>query len=272
MLGVLFLLVVLTLASAQDMETVTGTIFSNNEFVLYVNGEQIADDPIRTIPHNAVNVTFSVLRGEEYVIAIEAIDLADEMTGLESENRCVGGGGLRAMFSNGVVTNRSWVCSSVHYGPTNWRDCFAAQMVRNQSQQLVPECLMESTPPLEGCVSRVIPKPEGWTDLDFDDSRWEYALEYEEEIAGYGLPPPNCTTSGTIISGEPDDNGDPVTCPQNLDWGEARFIWRSDLALDNTILCRYTVNSSAATVSISAGLGLLVTAIAFIMQTANSII
>lgn len=272
MLGRLFLLGVLTLVSAQEMETVTGTIFSNNEFFLYVNGELVAEDPIKTIPHNAVNVTFSVLRGEEYVMAIEAIDLADETTGLERNDQCVGGGGLRAMFSNGVVTNQNWVCSSHHYGPTNWRTCFAGQMVRNQSLQLVPECLMESTPPLIGCISRVTPKPEGWVALGFDDSRWEYALEYEEETAGYGLPPANCSTNGTIISGEPDVNGDPVTCPQNLDWGDARFIWRSDLALDNTILCRYTVNSGAAGVPVifaSVSLTLLATALAFMMQTVN---
>lgn len=53
-----------------------------------------------------------------------------------------------------------------------------------------------------------------------------------------GLPPLNCSVPGTIISAEVDPNGDPITCPQNLDWGESKFIWRADL--DNTILCRYT--------------------------------
>ena len=77
-----------------------------------------------------MNVTFTIPRDEDIVFAIEARDWADEVTGLEYDNRCVGDGGLRMMFSNGVVSNSSWVCTGVHYGPENWKTCFGAQRVR----------------------------------------------------------------------------------------------------------------------------------------------
>jgi hypothetical protein len=56
--------------------------------------------------------------------------------------------------------------------------------------------------------------------LDFDDSHWEHALEYNESIVGYRRPPENCMEPGTVISG----NWDPITCPGNVDWGDADFI------------------------------------------------
>lgn len=96
------------------------------------------------------------------------------------------------MFSNGVVTNGSWVSSTHHYGPVNWKECFAGQTVRNQSLQLLVPCKADSTPQIVGCESRSTPRPSGWNNLGFDDSRWEYAHEYSEAVVGWGVPPANC--------------------------------------------------------------------------------
>ncbi len=149
------------------------------------------------------------------------------------------------MFSNGVMTNSSWVCTTQHYGPVNWKECFGAQTVREQSLQLLPGCLMNTTPPLPGCTSRVTERPQGWTTAGCDDSRWDYALEFDDEMVGWGLPPPGCEVPGTTISSGLDPNGDQIICPQYFNWGESKFIWRPDLDLDNTILCRYTLSYAA---------------------------
>ena len=77
------------------------------------------------------------------------------------------------MFSNGVVTNSEWKCYTYLYGPVNWRQCFAA--ARNASQALFPACRDEA-PPLDGCYARLTDIPQGWTQPDFDESYWEYAL------------------------------------------------------------------------------------------------
>ena len=152
------------------------------------------------------------------------------------------------IFSNGVVTNSSWVCTTHHYGPTNWKACFAGQTVRDQSFQLLPGCMENSTPQIEGCVSRITPRPEGWNEIGFDDSRWEFAFEYTEAQTGYGLLPAGCETPGTLVSSDVDPNGDPITCQNNVDWGDSEFIWRADIDLDNSILCRYTLGSSGVVV------------------------
>lgn len=253
-------------ACAQEMETITGTIYCDNEFSFYVNGKFIVKDVFPIIDgHNAVNVSFTVPRGKDIVFAIEGIDWADNVTGLEFDGRCIGSGGLRAMFSNGVVTNNSWVCSTQHYGPVNWKECFGAQMVRNQSLQLHTACLQNSTPPLVGCMSRFTAMPSGWINSNFDDSHWEYALEYDVAAVGYGKPPTGCTVPGTTISADTDVNGVNATCPQNLNWGEAKFIWRPDLDLDNTVLCRYILRLENSSMKFSV-------ATAFIFALAAAVI
>lgn len=231
---------------AAETEVITGTIYVNNEFTLYVNGKEVAEDPF--LGHNAYNVSFTVERGEDITFAIDARDWADD-GGLEFNGRCVGSGWIRAIFSNGVVTNGSWVCSTYNYGPVNWKECVGAQMVRNQSLQLFPDCRADTTPPLVGCVTRVTPRPEGWATPKFDDSRWEYALEYNESSAGYGPPPAGCEDPNTYISSDTDVNGVNYTCQNNINWGDSKFIWRPDLDLDNYVLCRYTmkVEDSKAT-------------------------
>lgn len=122
-------------------------------------------------------------------------------------------------------------------------------MVRNQSLQLFPDCRADTTPPLVGCVTRVTPRPEGWATPKFDDSRWEYALEYNESSAGYGPPPAGCEDPNTYVSSDTDVNGVNYTCQNNINWGDSKFIWRPDLDLDNYVLCRYTmkVEDSKAT-------------------------
>lgn len=237
----------LSVCCKAQTEIVTGTIFGNNYFKLYVNGREIADDPIDTIPHNAVNVTFEASEDEDITFAIEAWDLADDNTGLELGNRCVGSGGLRAMFSNGVVTNSSWTCLTWHYGPVNWQECFATDP-RDPDRKVLPQCMNDTTPPLEGCYARITNIPNGWTAQDFDDSNWEFALEYEDGDVGWGLRPPGCDTPGAILSTDTDPNGDRIICPEFLDWseyGESKFIWREDLRLDNRLLCRYTLRRSS---------------------------
>lgn len=227
--------------NAEGKEVINGTIYCNNEFSLYINGELIATDPVPTAPHNAYNVSFTVESHKDITFAIDGIDLASEEAGLELGDKCVGSGGLRAIFSNGVVTNNNWTCTTYHYGPVNWRECFAAQQVRNFSLQLLPGCAQNSTPPLVGCYARRSMKPENWEMPDFDDSRWEYALEWDDDVVGWGLPPTGCTNASTYISTDTDSQGVNLTCPQNLNWGTSKFIWRPDLTLDNHILCRFTL-------------------------------
>ena len=53
-----FLLVTTAQFRRTDARTFTGSIYANNWFRLYVNGKEVATDPVRFIPHNSVTFTF----------------------------------------------------------------------------------------------------------------------------------------------------------------------------------------------------------------------
>ena len=268
----LAILSITSCAYAQQMETINATIFVNNRFLLFINGELVGEDPL--FPHNAYNVSFQVSSSEDVTFAILAIDFGNESTGLEFGNRCLGSGGMIGMFSNGVVTNSSWKCYTVNYGPVNWQSCYAA-VDRNSTLKLQPLCRQNSTPPLEGCHTRILNTPANWTAPGFDDSHWEYALEYEDSQAGFGVPPPGCSDPNTVISTEQDPSRVNLTCQANVNWAaygsRARFIWREDLHLDNTLLCRYTlargVGSTNKATSSAAGDLLLVGILTLLAST-----
>ena len=244
--------------NAQDSETVTirGTVYGNNEFKLWINGELVAEDPVPLIPHNAYNVSFEVAADQDITFGIDAIDWSGDTHGLEFDGRCLGGGGLRAMFDSGVVTNSSWTCWTYHYGPVNWNQCYALDD-RNTTLKGFPGCTLDSTPPFDSCWSRVRDVPEAWAAPDFDDTHWENAIEWDEDYVGWGLRPPGCDDPNNVnyVSTQTDPDGVNLTCPEYLNWAafgaEAQFIWRDDLHLDNRILCRYTLKQSAAKSSVS---------------------
>ena len=202
-------------------------------------------------PHNAFNHTFEVEAGKDITFAVDAIDIADDETGLEVNDRCLGAGGFRAFFSNGVVTDSSWKCYTYHYGPVNWKQCFAAEG-RPGALKVIPYCLFnvsEDDGFDSGCFSRTSPIPDGWANPDFDDSGWEYATEWDDKyVRPFVWPayPENCRDTDEVISPQLDANGDNMTCPSNIDWGSSKFIWRGDLDLDNRILCRYTLKLSSS--------------------------
>ena len=261
LVSVLALLAVARYTRCAEEETITGTIFSNNNSTLYIDGELVAIDPVPIAPHQAYNVSFNHVKGKDITFAMEGIDFYDVDTGLELDNRCVGAGGLRAMFSNGVVTNSSWKCRTYHYGPVNWKQCFAAEG-RPGALKVLPACLFNVTVEEafdSGCFARTTPIPDGWTEPDFDDSGWEYATVWDDE---YARPfiwiafPEGCRDPNTYISTEQDASGENMTCPSNLDWGASKFIWRPDIDLDNHILCRYTMKVASGSPQLVSALSL----------------
>ena len=262
-------LMVVHICAQEDVEVVTGTIYVNNNFTFYINGELIAQDPVVTIPHNAYNVSFTIPRNQDVTYGITGIDLADVNTGLEFNDQCLGSGVLRAVFSNGVVTNSSWKCWTSLYGPVNWQTCYATDD-RNGSVKVLPLCNQPGVPPFTGCRTYSREVPQDWNLPAFDDSNWENSIEYDETMTIWGLRPAGCEVPNTVVSSQLDPNGDNMTCPEWVDWDTSRFIWREDLALDNTIHCRYTVRVVTGGVPVLASLSL--TSIILLALLSNLII
>lgn len=137
----------------QISDTIKANVYADNWFILYINGELVAVDSIKFIPHNVVSV--DVLPSYPMTIAVMAKDNADPKTGMEYANTNIGDGGFILKFGDGTVTNAKWKAKKFSWGPIN-RDT--------------------KNPRVEN-----LPIPENWYAVDFDDSGWGYAKEYTEE-------------------------------------------------------------------------------------------
>ncbi|NOQ34342.1 MAG: hypothetical protein GQ569_00420, partial [Methylococcaceae bacterium] len=161
--GLLLLSLTSLIASQTHAETnkpqqVTGKIFADNSFILFVNGKKVASDPIKFTPHNTVKVKFKTTYPVVY--AIEAKDYAHPETGLEYKHTRIGDGGLIVKFSDGTTSNASWKCKAFSQGPTD-RAC-----LRNL--------------PKLNCFVKNTPIPKNWMAVNFDDTDWNETREFSD--------------------------------------------------------------------------------------------
>ena len=140
---------------------VTGFVYADNWFQLYVNGTLVATDPTPFKPFDVVPVSFPAVY--PMTIAIVAKDYGDPFTGLEYDNTRVGDGGLIARFSNGVATSSKWKTFVVSRGPVNLDRCLVA----------VKECQMENTV-----------TPESWSSVTFNATAWTHASVFTRADVG----------------------------------------------------------------------------------------
>ena len=202
-------------------KTIEGWIYADNWFELYFNGEKVATDPILFKPHNAVKISFKAPSNGVYNYAFWAQDYADDITGLEYDDTCLGDGGIRISLSDGTVSNSDWKCYIYMEGPTNPNECglFDKDCTENG----------------KACTVQYNTLPECWnkTTCDTSTTGWVSATEYTEDRVGWGSPP------------NPSDCGDTATYPngckpQDVNWseyGESSFIWTSDLGTH--FICQY---------------------------------
>ena len=165
-------------------------VYADNWFKLYINGKLIAVDSIEFMPHNIISV--EVLPEYPMTIAVMARDNADAITGNEYEHTQIGDGGFILKLGDHAVSSSDWKAKCFFFGP-----------------------MEGEKPPV-----RHIPIPTNWFSVDFDDSGWEAATEYEEAV----VRPPR-----------------PF---RDYDFEGAKFIWTSDLDLHNTVIFRATIEKS----------------------------
>lgn len=143
-------------AKPRISDTVVASIYADNWFVLYINGELVAVDSIAFMPHNVVSV--DVLPAYPMTIAVMAKDNADPKTGMEYANTNIGDAGFILKFGDGTVTDASWKARSFSHGPVDHDT---------------------NTPRIENQ-----PIPSDWFAVDFDDHDWSGALEYTQQQVG----------------------------------------------------------------------------------------
>eukprot|EP01060_Flectonema_neradi_P037916 TRINITY_DN7791_c3_g1_i1.p1 TRINITY_DN7791_c3_g1~~TRINITY_DN7791_c3_g1_i1.p1 ORF type:complete len:314 (+),score=65.04 TRINITY_DN7791_c3_g1_i1:77-1018(+) len=237
-----------SLVTMSIAETITGTIYCDNQFEFYFNGVLIASDPIAFTPHQAVQVSFDWDGVSDKVFAISCQDYASTSgyEYIDTTSPQLGDGALIAEFSDGTITSSSWKYYVTNYGPTD--------------ASIAAGC---SATNLAACAVQDNGTPANWFSTSFDDSTWTTSTTYTSAQAGWGAPP---TWSGTecctmtspldrsTLGCSVDSSGTAITVTESecqnpselLGSSTASFIWGTDLERDNKVLFRYTATASSS--------------------------
>ena len=203
-----------------DGQVITGYLFADNYFELYVNGKLIAVDPVPFTPFNSCVVRFKAKAPITY--AVRLVDW-EENLGLGSENNMgnayhAGDGGFMASFSDGTVTGNHWKAQTFYIAPLATTNC-VVELAGGTRQSST----CSTTPTCNGtCFALHYPMPPNWFAKSFNDGGWPAATTYTEATVGVNNKPAYTNF-----------------IPQFSGAG-AQFIWSSNLILDNEVVVRFT--------------------------------
>lgn len=203
-------------------ELITGFLFADNYFELYVNGVLVGVDPVPFTPFNSCVVKFRVAK--PYTLAVKLVDW-EENPGLGTEinnnsNYHPGDGGFIAQFSDGTVTDASWKVQTYYIAPIQNLDEVVEMPDGSHSTanaNLTPTCD-------DQCYGVHYPIPPSWMLKGFDEQGWQNATLY---------------TAAQVT------NQAAYTNFANTAWPDARFIWSANLILDNVVLARKVVGTTS---------------------------
>ncbi|WP_221074184.1 hypothetical protein [Agarivorans aestuarii] len=203
-------------------EEVTGYIFADNYFELYINGTLIAVDIVPFTPFNSSIVKFKV--SKPYTIAVKVIDW-EENLGLGSENNRgkafhPGDGGFIASFSDGTVTDADWQAQTYYTSPIYDLSC----LNEVAGKRLSDSCTTQGTDDGQDAFAVHWETPSNWMTKEFDASAWPQASLYSEDEIGVN----NKKAYMNFID--------------KFSGAGASFIWSTNVVLDNQVLLRYQVN------------------------------
>jgi hypothetical protein len=203
-----------------DGEVITGYLFADNYFELYVNGTRVAVDPVPYIPFNSSVVRFRAKRPVTYAVRLvdweENLGLGTELNGGNPFHP--GDGGFMASFSDGTVTGPAWRAQTFYIAPLASTNC-VSELPDGTRQSAT----CSSSPACAGNYFAMhYPVPPNWYAKTFDDSGWPVATTYTEAVVGVNNKPAY------------------LNFPAQFSASGAQFIWSSNLVLDNEVLVRFT--------------------------------
>ncbi len=203
-----------TVVMDPDGEEVTGYLFGDNYYEIYVNGTIVARDPVGFVPFNSGVVRFKAKRPLTY--AVKLVDWGTHLgVGMEYDRWNVGDGGFIARFSDGTETGADWQCRAYYISPLQDRSCVGPGPDSSSCPER-PACV-ERDP--ASCRALHFPVPEDWAAPEYDDSAWHQASTY----------PASAVTNQRAYRDYTDK------------FGSADFIWSHNLDQDNLVLCRLQV-------------------------------
>ena len=204
----------------KDGEVITGYIFADNYFELFINGKLVGVDAVPFTPFNSNIVKFKVKK--PYDIAIKAVDW-EENSGLGSErNRGKkyhpGDGGLIASFSDGTITNSDWKAQTFYTSPIYDLSC--VKEVGNE--RITKDCSTSGSNEYVETYSLHWDIPLSWESNE-EYLSWPKSLQYTEDEIGV------------------DNKKAYMNFQEQFSGSGASFIWSSNVVLDNLVLFRYHV-------------------------------
>ena len=216
-----------------DGEIITGYIFADNYFELYINGVAVGKDNVPFTQFNSDLVRFKVKK--PFTIAMKLIDW-EENLGVGTENNRgfahhAGDGGMVAVFKDAsnqtiATTGNEWKAQTFYTAPIKDLTC----AVENGTMRLSGNCNTDSSIDGSNYYGLHWAIPTDWMEESFDDSSWPFATTYTNETIG--VDNKFAYTNFTSIFDDPSDDAD--------------FIWSTNVILDNEVIVRYTVEGPAA--------------------------
>lgn len=204
-----------------DGVLITGYLFADNYFELYINGKLIAVDPVPFTPFNSNIVKIKVKK--PYTIAVKLIDW-EENLGLGSEDNRgkkyhPGDGGFIASFSDGTITNDTWKAQTFYTAPISDLSCVSEDGEKRISSNCSTDGVEDGTA-FYGIHWKI---PENSFEVAFDDSQWPNATSYTEDEIGV------------------DNKKAYMNFIEKFSGTGAEFIWSTHVVLDNEVIVRYKV-------------------------------
>jgi hypothetical protein len=201
-----------------DGTEITATLFGDNFFELYVNGQYVCRDAIGFTPFNSSASRFQAAYPITY--AVRLVDWGTHLgIGMEYDSYNVGDGGFIARFSDGAVTGADWRCQVFYAAPVDDVNCVGANRDTSACPR-EPECVGDP----ESCSALHWTVPDDWAAPGFDDTDWPAASLYAADDV--------TRTPGYANYAEL--------------FGDAEFIWTKNLNIDNQVLCRVTIDAPAS--------------------------
>ncbi len=212
-----------------DGKLITAYVFADNYFEMYINGIPVGKDNVPFTQFNSNIVRFKVQK--PFTIAMKLVDW-EENSGLGSEaNRGQafhpGDGGMVAVFKDAageiiVTTNSEWKAQTFYTAPLSDLSCATEE----GTLRLSSSCNTEDSNDGTSYYALHWKTPLNWQSSEFNDSQWPSATEYTNRTIGVDNKPAYTNFIDIFDHSKAD----------------AKFIWSTNVILDNEVLVRYTVN------------------------------
>ncbi|WP_299219382.1 hypothetical protein [uncultured Psychrobacter sp.] len=212
-----------------DGDVITAYIFADNYFEIYINGVPVGKDSVPFTQFNSSLVQFKVKK--PFTVAMKLVDW-EENSGIGSESNqgqsyYPGDGGVVAVFMNTnneiiAKTNDSWKAQTFYTAPIRDLSCVAEK----DSLRLTTNCSTEGSDDGSQDYALHWSLPNNWYAPDFNDSAWPSATVFTNDDIGVN----NKSAYTDFVDIFDDSNND------------ARFIWSTNVILDNEVIIRHTVD------------------------------